>query len=213
MPLAHRWRRIPTSRILLLGAFAAVAMCATVATSLTSSASAATIRCSNSLAYKANVHPLCEKRRYVRETVAMSYTDFDRRRADFGIQGCNPSELPAPQGCRKPAPYNDFDWSSDGCSGPTGLIPPAGAWTAIFKVPCQLHDFGYRNLGPKSRYQLQKTETGRIRVDKAFKREMRRVCSTWANRPDKVACYGAAKTMFNAVSSYNFWFEAWGPRF
>lgn len=201
-PRSQTRRRLPIAliRIVLLAAVAATAVFFAPA----ASAQAATITCSSSLQYVPNVPPRCEQWRYARETVWMSYTDFQNRKTDFSIQGCN-ADQPQARGCQKPPPYNAFDWTSDGCSGPTGWLPPAGAWSSIFNGPCQLHDFGYRNFGKGLR--LQRSEARRRWVDYRFGKEMFRVCSTWSNRPDKIACYQAARTMYRAVTAWplNYW--------
>jgi hypothetical protein len=178
----------------------------TVAAGLTGSsyAEAAGVKCSSSLAYVPGAPPRCEQWRYTRETVALTHASFAQRKQDFTINGCN-ADAPQSRGCVKPYPYNQFDWTTDGCSGPTGLLPPFGAWTDIFREPCELHDFGYRNFGKGLR--LQPTPLRRYSVDRMFRREMRRICATWVNPFERATCRRAAQTMYTAVVTYpgNYW--------
>jgi hypothetical protein len=60
-----------------------------------------------------------EQLRYATETVNLTYEKFLARKADFERQGCTKSPPNASDGCKKPSPYNAFDWTDDGCSPPT----------------------------------------------------------------------------------------------
>jgi hypothetical protein len=62
-----------------------------------------------------------------------------------------------------------FDWSDDGCSGPT--------WDAGLPFsadPCRQHDFGYRNFGRG--LQLGRDEAHRSWIDDRLKAELQRSC-------------------------------------
>jgi hypothetical protein len=144
--------------------------------------------CSSSLQWKPNVPPRCEQIRYARETQRMTYTDFLARKQDYVINGC---ETPNNPGCTKPAPYNAFDWTTDGCSW------TPDTWKTIFDGPCQQHDFGYRNFGKG--LALGRSEAVRYYIDGRFLKEMRRVCSTWAIGPQRLVCVKTAKAMYSAV--------------
>jgi hypothetical protein len=141
-----------------------------------------------------------ERRRYALETLNLSYTEFLARKFDFVVHGCEkPPWLRGPTDhCRKPFPYDSFDWTTDGCSPPT-----QPSWKAIFDGPCQLHDFGYRNFG--NGLQLERTEARRAWIDRRFHGEMRRVCSTWGIGLQRLACYSTALGMYTAVGVYNDW--------
>jgi hypothetical protein len=67
-----------------------------------------------------------EQLRYAVETMNLSYTAFLARKSDFYTTStCDnrwpeaPGDPPTSEGCRKPPPYNSFDWTDDGCSSPT----------------------------------------------------------------------------------------------
>ena len=151
-----------------------------------------------------------EQNRYALETMNLSSGAYVDRANNFRARGC--WEWYRPGNCRKPLPYNYFEWTTDGCSGPTGRLPPAGSWSSIFNAPCQQHDFGYRNFSKN--LTLNRTESMRKWIDQRFKTEMDRVCSSWSNNTfldrSKSACYKAASTMYKAVSAYNYWFASWG---
>lgn len=135
----------------------------------------------------------CEQWRYIGETGALGYKQFLDRKAGFVASGCEhrPGD-PLRGQCTKPAPYDAFDWTTDGCSPPT-----PDAWKAIFDGPCQQHDFGYRNYGKG--LNLGRDEFTRAWVDKRFKNEMGAVCSTFALGPQRVVCFQTAKAMYKAV--------------
>jgi hypothetical protein len=188
--------RVPTctSRILPLAALLAIMMSA--ALSATAHASTATDR--------------GEQHRYALETMNLSADAYVDRANNFRAYGC--WEWYRPGNCSKPFPYNYFEWTTDGCSGPTGRLPPAGSWSAIFNGPCQQHDFGYRNFSKN--LTLERTESMRMWIDRRFESEMHRICSSWPNDTffdrSKSACGKAAAAMYTAVSSYNYWFASWG---
>lgn len=141
-----------------------------------------------------------EYRRYAQETVDLSYTAFAARRADFVAQGCEYPPWHKKRGkCRKPWPYNSFDWSTDGCSRPTGALLPLGSWKTIFNAPCELHDFGYRNFG--NGLTLERNEGKRMWIDRRFEKEMQRVCSTWSIGLQRAACHVTADAMYTAVAA------------
>jgi hypothetical protein len=150
----------------------------------------AAVACNPSINYVPGAPPRCEARRYARETIfLLTAPEFMNRKQDFTINGCN-SQAPQPGGCRKPFPYNQFDWGTDGCS----FTPEP--WRTIFDGPCEQHDFGYRNFSKGLR--LGPTEARRLMIDNRFRNEMFRVCEPWSY-PDKVTCYVAARTAYNAV--------------
>lgn len=151
-----------------------------------------------------------EQYRYGLETMNLTADRYVSRANNFRANGC--WQWYRPKNCRKPLPYNYFEWTTDGCSGPTGRLPPAGSWTRIFDAPCQQHDFGYRNFSKN--LTLQRTESMRTWIDRRFKTEMDRVCSSWPNDTffdrSKSACFKAAAAMYKAVGAYNYWFASWG---
>lgn len=91
-----------------------------------------------------------------------------------------------------------FDWSDDGCSGPT--------WDAglLFSSdPCRQHDFGYRNFGKG--LGLGADEAHRRWIDDRLKNELQRSCnerytgwSAWVGP----ACRQAANTFHIAVRNW-----------
>lgn len=185
MHVTYRGLLTAAVRSVVLAALAAAAS----ASLLTAPSHAATVYCSSSLAWQPGVPPVCERFRYLRETMYLPAQDFMNRKQDFTINGCN-ADLAQPGGCRKPYPYNRYDWTSDGCSW------TPDSWKAIFDAPCQQHDFGYRNFGKG--LTMQRTETRRKWIDRRFLREMWRVCSTWS-LPSRGSCNAAARTMYTAV--------------
>lgn len=193
----HRARRIDARMKSILFPLVVVVILAT-AGALPEASSAATVRCNPSIVWVPNAHPRCEQIRYVRETIAMTHEAFIARKQDFTTNGCN-RDLAQAEGCRKPYPYNQFDWTADGCS----FTPPD--WAAIFAAPCELHDFGYRNFGRG--LTLQRTERARAVVDRAFRREMYRICRTWGDLWQRVACKTTARGMYNVVRNWppNVW--------
>jgi len=97
-----------------------------------------------------------------------------------------------------------FDWRSNGCNWPT---PPLWAWEQ--NVPCQQHDFGYRNFG--SGLKLDRTEARRAWIDGIFLREMLRNCKDLFPYPYAVVAYAyadcveGAHLMYAAVRNFNDW--------
>lgn len=103
------------------------------------------------------------------------------------------------QSAQDPA-YN-FNWSSDGCSGPKQVRP---IYRALFNKPCQQHDFGYRNYGGHpGGMQLQPTESARAWIDGRFIDEMDRLCdrnfSGVLQTYNDIFCKGQASTMYAFV--------------
>ena len=190
----QRVRPTVRRRLVALLPFTALAMCAVIAAPAQASLESDRV----------------EQYRYALETMSLSSDGYVARAGDFRAHGC--WEWYRLENCGKPLPYNYFEWTTDGCSGPTGVLPPAGSWSSIFNAPCQQHDFGYRNFSRN--LTLDRSESTRRWIDWRFKTEMDRVCSTWANdtffNRSKSACYKASTTMHNAVSAYNYWFASWG---
>jgi hypothetical protein len=95
-----------------------------------------------------------------------------------------------------PAP---FDWSTDGCSFPT----PAPLQD-LFRGPCTLHDFGYRNYGHGLR--LGSDENTRNWIDNRFLEEMQRLCrenfARWWQEANKLTCLSQAGTVWAAVRNF-----------
>lgn len=87
--------------------------------------------------------------------------------------------------------YSDLDWSTDYCSAP--FVGNTGR-SFNFRLPCQRHDFGYRNLKIIGAF----TEENRRRVDDRFLADMKTTC---APRPvtQKYNCYLWADTFYAAV--------------
>jgi hypothetical protein len=108
---------------------------------------------------------------YATETINLTYSQFQARKLDFTGAGCNKdANTQAPVGCDKPSPHNAFDWTTDGCS--TAQAP--SQWNNLFRAPCELHDFGYRNFGKG--LALRPTEAQRATIDRRFRDEMLQVC-------------------------------------
>jgi len=87
-----------------------------------------------------------------------------------------------------------FDWSSDGCS----WTPPPQRWEQ--EVPCQEHDFGYRNFGKG--LTLDRTEARRAWIDQRFLSEMLRNCNQHPFSPN---CYPNAMALYAAVRNMSDW--------
>lgn len=86
--------------------------------------------------------------------------------------------------------YPSFNWTTDGCSGPSGYT----GWSDEFYWPCRQHDFGYRNA---RHYPSLMNETHRHWVDGQFKQHMQNVCDDLGWR--KYPCYAAAQAFYTAV--------------
>jgi Prokaryotic phospholipase A2 len=100
-----------------------------------------------------------------------------------------------------PSRNNQFDWASDGCSGPhTNPVDLLQPFYVMHNAPCQLHDFGYRNFGNGLR--LERTEERRAWIDGRFYAEMQRNCDEhwWY-----VGCGTAADAFYAAVRVANDW--------
>jgi hypothetical protein len=84
-----------------------------------------------------------------------------------------------------------FDWSTDYCSA-----SPDQPLGFDFRLPCQRHDFGYRNYHAANTFA-----TNKARLDNAFHADMRRRCATYAVvvRP---ACLSVALTYYTAVDAF-----------
>lgn len=152
--------------------------------------------CHTSLSYRANVPAQCEQWRYVMETMSYRPDKYMARASDFRGQGC----FAQGGSCRKPAPYNVFDWTTDGCSW-----TPAPA-RDVFNAACQQHDFGYRNFGKGP--TVGRTEDARAWVDWRFRTELNRLCKKpEVNRPlgGKFLCGKVATTMFGVVRNRSDW--------
>lgn len=137
-----------------------------------------------------------EQIRYAKESGSLSADAFAARKADFQNQGC----WVGPAGCRKPFPYNTFDWSDDGCSPPTPEY-----LRQRFRNPCVQHDFGYRNFGKG--LTLGRTESDRARIDNKFRTEMWAVCARSFSGRARTVCRAEASTMWAAVRTFNDWRE------
>jgi len=137
-----------------------------------------------------------EQLRYGIETMNLTYSAFLARKADFMGQGCREG----PSGCRKPWPYDRFNWTDDGCS-PSWV--PEELYRNLFDGPCKQHDFGYRNFG--NGLQLGRNDETRAWIDERFLTEMRRLCSDNFSRPwqilNKKACLEMANVVYGGVRS------------
>lgn len=137
-----------------------------------------------------------EQRRYAVETVMLRNDQYTARKADFLAAGCG-----AVATCRKPIPYNAFDWSSDSCS-----------WTPsplrnLFDPACQQHDFGYRNFGKG--LTLGRDESTRKWIDDRFRAELKGICnfkySSWTQYANLQACFKEADAMYAVVRNGSNW--------
>lgn len=136
-----------------------------------------------------------ERTRYATETAALHYEQFLARKGRFVNAGCEkpPRLITVPFHCNKPWPYNEYDWTTDGCSGG----PVKGVIARLFRGPCEVHDFGYRNLG--NGLSLSRSERTRRVVDDHLWDEAQRVCKQkYPSRlqiPNKEACFHEADLM------------------
>jgi Prokaryotic phospholipase A2 len=145
-----------------------------------------------------------EQYRYALETINLTHKRFVARQNDFRSRasGCGEewSPIPSPK-CKKPVPYNHFDWTDDGCSGRNEIGPLSLAYRNLFNEPCRLHDFGYRNFGKG--LALYKHEDMRARIDTRFLEEMSRLCSDkygqWWNFQKRSECGRIALAVYTAV--------------
>lgn len=87
--------------------------------------------------------------------------------------------------------YRDLDWSTDYCSAP--FVGNTGR-SFNFRLPCQRHDFGYRNLKIIGAF----TEENRKRVDDRFHTDMKSTC-TPRGVTQRYNCFLWADTFYAAV--------------
>lgn len=155
--------------------------------------------CSTSLTWIGNAPGRCEQWRYAKETLNLTSQQFLARKMDFTNQGCSAPYGQA-AGCRKPWPYNGYDWTTDGCS----WTPQP--WKTIFDAPCEQHDFGYRNFGKG--LTLGRTEATRAWIYGNFYYEMGSVCATWGW--GRQICFNTATAMYSAVRAAGVVGQLWG---
>jgi phospholipase A2-like protein len=141
-----------------------------------------------------------EQVRYAKETMLLGNRQFAERKADFVAAGCG--TLDNVDKCQKPVPYNQFDWDTDGCSGPT-----PGSLRKLFYPACQQHDFGYRNYGKG--LTLGRDENTRRWIDDRFRAEMKSICnyrfSDWTQYANLQACFKEADGMYAVVRNLSDW--------
>ncbi len=144
-----------------------------------------------------------EQYRYALETINLSYSQYVVRQNDFRAQGC----ANGASGCRKPSPYNAFDWTDDGCSGAEQIGGLSNVYRSLFNEPCRLHDFGYRNFGKG--LTLYRHEDMRKRIDDRFKAEMVRLCNDkyqgWTKYLNWAACQNEASAVYATVRRLSNW--------
>jgi hypothetical protein len=87
--------------------------------------------------------------------------------------------------------YRELDWSTDYCSAP--IVGNTGR-SFNFRLPCQRHDFGYRNLKIVGAF----TEENRKRVDDRFLTDMKSTCAP-RGVTQRYNCYLWADTFYAAV--------------
>ena len=90
-----------------------------------------------------------------------------------------------------------LDWSSDGCSAP--FLGSTGR-TFDFTHACQRHDFGYRNFKALDDGKWW-TPSLRHRIDRVFRADMYRDCSTRTRTMRKI-CRVWARTFYRAVRTF-----------
>ncbi|MBO8196651.1 hypothetical protein ITI46_34230 [Streptomyces oryzae] len=89
-----------------------------------------------------------------------------------------------------------FNWTSDGCSVPTGLAP----YSKVFRPACVQHDFGYRNYGADHELKLDPTRRTKNWIDGRFRTEMRRICEDTYKAPLRLTnCRNAAQAYYLGV--------------
>lgn len=142
-----------------------------------------------------------EVERYARETMSLNYRDFIARRNDFAQHDCKHDKEGIKFGdCTKPWPYDQFNWTDDGCSPDRA---PDWSYPNLFYEACVQHDFGYRNFGNWMR--LGRNLWTKDWIDKRFRDEMRRICHDKYSSPwrvlNKNACLTEAGLVFGAVSA------------
>lgn len=136
-----------------------------------------------------------EQVRYAWETADLSYETFLARKANFTAAGCNPDQPTRRRDCGKPAPYNEFVWTTDGCSGKWWA--GRSVYKTLFAGPCEQHDFGYRNIGKG--LTLDRSNSARSRIDDKLRDESKRICkqkypSRWRVL-NRQACFKEADVM------------------
>jgi hypothetical protein len=133
--------------------------------------------------------------RYAWETDSIHYERFMARKASFVSAHCEkpPWDSGRDSRCSKPAPYNQFDWGTDGCS----VWVLSRAYSALFRPACEQHDFAYRNIG--NGLSLDRSESARRRIDDHLWDEAQRICKQrYDGRlqiPKKEACFSVADSM------------------
>ncbi|MDQ0988910.1 phospholipase A2 [Streptomyces sp. V3I7] len=89
-----------------------------------------------------------------------------------------------------------FNWTTDGCSVPTGFAP----YSRVFQPACVQHDFGYRNYGARWELKLDPTRSAKEWIDGRFRTEMHRVCDNTYTLPlTHAGCDNAAEAYYAAV--------------
>jgi len=84
-----------------------------------------------------------------------------------------------------------FDWSTDYCS--SSPDQPLGF---DFRIPCQRHDFGYRNYKAVGAFPANKD-----RIDSYFYFDLKAKCATY-NSFVRPACLSLAWTYYQAVAAF-----------
>lgn len=90
--------------------------------------------------------------------------------------------------------YRELDWSTDYCSAP--FVGNTGR-SFNFRLPCQRHDFAYRNLKRIGAF----TEENRKRVDDRFLADMDSTCAP-RGVTQRYNCYLWADTFYAAVRTF-----------
>ncbi|MBQ1162165.1 hypothetical protein KBZ21_29485 [Streptomyces sp. A73] len=89
-----------------------------------------------------------------------------------------------------------FDWTTDGCSVPTGQFP----YSKVFRPVCVQHDFGYRNYGGNGKLKLDPTRRTKNWIDGRFRTELRRICDhEFTDAQRNRNCRNAADTYYLGV--------------
>jgi hypothetical protein len=90
-----------------------------------------------------------------------------------------------------PGPWSSyaFDWSTDYCSA-----SPDQPFGFDFRLPCQRHNFGYRNFKRLNAFPANKP-----RIDDSFYYDMKQVCARYSAR---AACLSTAWTYYQAVKRF-----------
>lgn len=161
-----------------------------------------------------------EQRRYAIETVSLTYEQFVSRQSDFRASNCRlgwpelPGDPPVWSTCTKPAPYNSFDWTDDGCSGHEQIGFVSNIYRDLFNQPCRQHDFGYRNFGKG--LTLDRTELMRAWIDSRFLAEMKRLCNnsfpSWWQTVNRQTCFKTADVVHAAVRRLSDWSAVLPPQ-